>query len=986
MKTSHYWPPFLFVLGIALCSQSPTSSPASVIPERNTEAAALCKRAEQLSEAEQLDSALLCAGRAAALAENTKDWYTWGKAQTTLLEVRYGLGEYAEAAATFSSIEQKAHAAISADSAFWGDYYNAVGAIFNMLGNYEAAIRYGLLEIAFDEKSGDKKNLAIACNNIGNYYRGKGDFDRALEYIQSGLQVYLSGPTTAPDDLAWTYANLSKIWYRKKDFRQAVANAERGLSILEKRSPENYPLKIQLYLDLSNAYIEAKTYDKALDYLQKAMRVHEQHQVEEQIEITWHNLGYVYAMMGRYTEATVYLKKAIERYGPKHFSYGKACRHIGIVAQRQGDLRGALAWQQQALQVLTDSFPYQDIFANPAVQRVNSYLDFLFVLRDKGETLHQLAQKEQNQQLLEASLATYDVAMSLLDTMRAEYQEGSRQFWNREARPIVEGAIGVALEMNQRTGDAKYVEQAFRYAEKSKALLLAEALRESAAKQKAGIPDELLQKEKDLKIDIAFYKRQIFKEQQKTAADTSKILLWQKEMLDRRRAYEALLTELENSYPAYYQIKYSQPPLSITSVQQALSPKSGLIEYFSGDSATYVFYIDRNSASGVSLTIDAGFSNRLESFINNLRNREQVLEQGRSQDAIARYAIDAAALYKSLVAQVIPQVPEQFIIIPDGNLSYLPFELLLTQDADRTDNYANLPYLIQKTAVRYEYSASLALLSPPDKKPQSRFIGYAPGYTKGLPAVTRGEHSTCRDADAADFAALGNNQTEVSQITRLLGGKALLGDLATETHFKQHAAEPRVLHFAMHGFLNDCDPLYSGLVFSRPDVVAGGDANKGEQDSTVQGDDGFLHAYEIYNLPLNADLAVLSACNTGSGQLAKGEGVISLARAFKYAGCSNVLMSLWQADDQATAQIMQGFYQYLKEGKGKDAAIRQAKLDYLNTGNRNHPFFWGAFVLMGDDRPLEQPSNRIWYGLGVLLLAGIAFAYWRIKRLKQGAA
>lgn len=978
MKTSFRWPLLFSLLGIALCSQKHESTPLSAIPGRDAAAVAMREKADQLAGIEQYDSAIVYAQSAAILAEKAKDWHTWGKAQTDILSAHYNLGQYAEAASAFPSIEAQAHAVISPDSAFWGDYYNAAGAIFNMQGNYEAALRYGLLEIAFDEKSGDTRNLAVACNNVGNYYRGKGDFDRAQEYVQSGLQVCLSDSTTSPDDLAWTYANLSKIWYRKKDFQQAVANAERGLAILEQRAPNNNALKIQLYLDLSNAYIEAKTYDKALDYLQKAVRIHAQYQVDEQIEITWHNLGYVYAMKGRYNEATVYLNKAIERYGPKHFSFGKACRHMGMVAQRQDDLRGALAWQQKALQALTDSFPAQDILANPAVQRVNSYLDFLFALRDKGETLHRLANKEQNQQLLEASLATYDVAMGLLDTMRAEYQEGSRQFWNREARPIVEGAIGAAMEMNRRTNDAKYLGQAFRYAEKSKALLLAEALRESAAKQKAGIPEALLQKEKDLKIDIAFYKRQIFREQHKTAPDSSKILLWQKEMLDRHRAYESLLSDLEHLYPAYYQIKYSQPPLSIEAVQRTLPPNCGLLEYFSGDSFTYAFYLDRNSASGLSLQTEAGFGSRLENFINNLRNRDQVMEQGRNRDAIAAYASDAAGIYKNLVARVISKVPDQLIIIPDGNLSYLPFELLLTHDADKTDNYAGLPYLLQKTAVRYEYSASLALLPPAGKKPKSQFIGYAPGYTKGGPVTERGEQNTCRELDASDFAELGNNQAEVSQITGLLGGQALLGDKATEAHFKQHAAEARILHFAMHGFLNDCDPLYSGLVFCRPDeMVAGG------QDPALQGEDGFLHAYEIYNLSLNADLAVLSACNTGRGQLAKGEGVISLARAFKYAGCSNVMMSLWQADDQATAQIMQGFYQYLKEGKGKDASIRQAKLDYLNAANRNHPFFWGAFVLVGDDRPIEQPSNRIVYGIGALLLAGIALAFWRIKKGKK---
>ncbi len=989
MKTTFNWPPFLLLLGIALCSQSPNTSPVKKVSGLNTEAVNSCKKAGLFSEAGAYDSALVYARGAADLAEKAKDWYTWGKAQAIILENSYATGQYAETAATFPALEQKAQAVLPADSSFWGSYYNAAGAIFNMLGNYESALKYGLQEIAFYEKTGSRTDLAIASNNVGSYYRGRGDFDRALEYTQLSLRLYLSNPQTDPSDLAWTYGNLSKIWYRKKDFAQSVAYARKALDILEKHFPGKNPLQyIQTYNDLANAYAETKAYDKALAYYQKALQTFERNGLEDQIDITWFNVAYVYEKMERFGEAAAYLKRAIEHYGPGHPYYAKACWHMGLVARRQGDLQGSLNWHQQALHALADSFPSGDALANPAIKHVNAYADFMYCLSEKAETLRLLAQKESSPAFLEASLATLDIAASVLDSMRSDYQEGSQQFWNREARPIMESAVDLALQLHQNTGNAGYLEQAFRYTEKSKALLLAEALRESADKQQAGIPDTLLGREKQLKIDIAFYKKLVFQEQQKNKVDTSRVLLWQSEILQRRRAYDALLSKLQRDYPEYYQIKYRHPAITLAGTQQALPAGTGLLEYFQGDRGTYVFYIDRTRALGLRLPTDSLFAGALNRLLDGLRDRDRVAEQGRSAAAVAAYAEDAAAVYRTLVAPVGEKIPEKLIIIPDGRLAYLPFELLLTRDAGVTNSalaYTRLPYLLRQTAVRYEYSAGLALQTPPQRHPGRFFAGYAPAYGSDWPAATtRDGRSDCRGVQASDFARLDNNQAEVIQIAHLVGGQAFIAESATEEQFRRHAQEPRVIHLATHGFLNDCDPLYSGLVFSpQPGGGASSVRDAGKEDSVAEDRDGFLHAYEIYNLRLNAELAVLSACNTGRGQLAKGEGVISLARAFKYAGCTNVLMSLWQADDQATAQIMQGFYRYLQHGLGKDAAIRQAKLDYLDRNARSHPFFWGAFVLIGDDRPLKQSSNRLWYALVFALLAGLGFAYWKVRRGKE---
>lgn len=203
----------------------------------------------------------------------------------------------------------------------------------------------------------------------------------------------------------------------------------------------------------------------------------------------------------------------------------------------------------------------------------------------------------------------------------------------------------------------------------------------------------------------------------------------------------------------------------------------------------------------------------------------------------------------------------------------------------------------------------------------------------------------------------------------------------------------------MHGFTNEENPLYSGLVFSVGDNSSPnlGDVNlRGMGENTTDGataisentsTDGFLHVFEIFGMKLNAELAVLSACKTGLGKQFRGEGIMSLARAFRAAGCPNVVMSLWEANDQSTRQIMERFYFHLKAGKPKDEALYLAKHDYLSSAaaDRINPVFWSTFVLIGDATPVFSPDYTIWfYFLGGILILGVMCLAIFLYRRKPG--
>ena len=187
-------------------------------------------------------------------------------------------------------------------------------------------------------------------------------------------------------------------------------------------------------------------------------------------------------------------------------------------------------------------------------------------------------------------------------------------------------------------------------------------------------------------------------------------------------------------------------------------------------------------------------------------------------------------------------------------------------------------------------------------------------------------------------------------------------DSTNEAYFKQVAGDYKVIHLAMHGILNQRYPILSSLAFT--------------EDGSAE-EDNFLQAYEISHLDLNAELVVLSACETGSGKFEQGEGVLSLARSFMFAGVPALVVSLWQVNDYSTALIMERFYKELANGADKAVALRTAKLSYLSNseGIMGHPTFWSAFIQLGDSKRVYLVSKGTWtpwfIGGGLLLVFGL---------------
>lgn len=356
------------------------------------------------------------------------------------------------------------------------------------------------------------------------------------------------------------------------------------------------------------------------------------------------------------------------------------------------------------------------------------------------------------------------------------------------------------------------------------------------------------------------------------------------------------------------------------------------------------------------------FSNTIQVFLESLRNRN-----------FDTYTTSAYTLYKQFLKpamedeKYIPKSSRHLIIIPDGVMGYIPFETLIQTPPSAGQGYKDLDYLLKDRLISYHYSASLLSFQIPkyNQASQKSFIGFAPDYgnENNSPLALNAQ---AREV-TSKLASLDHTKNEVNTIANLMKGDVRTGQDASEYNFKKLSGNYTILHLAAHSFVEDEEPLLSKLFF---------DASK----DTV--DDGLLHTYELYNMQLNADLACLSACNTGIGKLYQAEGIMSLGRGFAYAGVPNLLISLWSVPDRSTKDLMTNFYTSLQGTKDYAEALRMAKLQYLqeNDNITAAPYYWSGFIFIGHAHG-DKKNLPVWTIITVSILSVtiIAFVVYRMR-------
>ncbi len=849
------------------------------------------------------------------------------------------------------------------------------------LGLYRQAIE-SLQELNQETQNlQDLRILELNYYNLGDYYLKTGDYASGERYLLKALSIAQKEEYQDNYAILRIFNRLGTAAYLQGDHDKAE---NYFLAILDHQQVEPFFL-ISVYQNLTQIYIQRKQWEKAEKFLKQEGHLLNTSQGWDSGYIQF-SMGIITIGKGDFDKGIKLAQKGIEWkkdfFGKKNPRVIQNYIDLGMCLEGIGKLKEALSLYQEALQILGKNYSPENILETPSSFESEDYFLIIRILQRKATTLHQMAEQK-NLPFLKAAFHTATTAQSYVDSLRFSRQSEENRYKLSHSLKRINQLMGkIVHELEDDPEAGQFARKLYLHCQRTKSALLQQSIGANASLLLAGLPDSLKIKEQALRYALIKQKALLDEEN-----DPEKSNALKAEIADLKLKADRFSQTIKETFPGYYELQYHPIYLKVEEVQNQLLSDQALIEYFVGDSSIYIFLLSSQQFQYIQQPITETFRNNLHTLHRQFHEHSHtLLSDQQKQERYKSFTRAAYQLYGTLLEPFLELAnPGQLIIIPDGKLGYLPFHLLLKEPASREQmqrqDYRSLSYLFKHYPIQLEYSAALLFredLKNLQSKPETSYSGFAPVYEgKALTTNRMIDSLSLRqlypEVARSGLVGLTFNRPEVERAAaHFPGSKIFTAESATESNFKQYGPEANILHLAMHGLTNDENPLFSQLVFTQ---------------STTEGkEDGFLHAYELYNTRLKAELAVLSACNTGSGALADGEGILSLARAFKYAGCPNIAMSLWKADDEVTSQIMEVFFAQLKEGKGKSESLRLAQINYLQNeapANKTHPYYWAPFVMIGDDEPLRSVRKGWpWWGwVGLIIGAGlIGWGVWRRRR------
>jgi CHAT domain-containing protein/tetratricopeptide (TPR) repeat protein len=879
------------------------------------------------------------------------------------------------------------------------------GIIFAALDNHDSAKYYFEKSLKLKEiiHTFNDPSLATSFMNYSRFLLINGELAEALSYITKAERIYLSSLAEDHPDLALLYLNKASVLILLNRFEEALTYLEVSYQIKKNQLNPADPTLIKLYNNLgvvyenlgnykeairfhkaslvgnidpeqkvrslrwlASCYTNLENINKADEYYKLAIKEAEDGLGKNngQTAATYHRYGSFLAANENLSQGISYLNKAlhvyIDLFGSKNRDVSNVLTSIGLLYENMGDHQTALQYYQDALISFLSFFEEKDYYQNPDLDKIEPDLNIFNALYNKSFSFYNMYKMKSNDVVdLKASFETIELTVELYQNIATGLDsENSRLLLTSRVNEIYNLAVKVTAELYSLKGDHAYLNLAFIFSEKSKASVLLSLIRETEATKIGNIPEPLRVKEIETKSEIAHYRNLIFEEKQKSEPNSTRIGQWQTTLNNKRLVYDSIISMLKKDHPEYYNLKYNFDVVSIQEIQKRLHQDAVFIEYKLVDSVLYSFIIKKDDARLMMVSFEEGLVADVEHYISLMNSFPDVTN-------VHKNSLEFAALGKRLFDKLFPFTlfpQSELIIIPDDILGYLSFDALVTDyPLSGPCDFRKIQYLIQRHPISYGYSATLLFNDNNLQSRKKRLLAMAPVYPDLRANTGFGDTAILHLKKL--LTPLKYTLLEVESISKNFRGRSMTGTEATESNFKARASGYDILHFAMHTLIDDENPFASKLVFSL-------------EGDTI--DDGFLNTYEIYNLNLTAELAVLSACQTGVGKLNKGEGIMSMARGFFYAGVPGIVMTLWAIEDISSAEIVASFYSYLKSGLKKDHALRNAKLDYLSNANQlqAHPYFWAAYVQIGNNDPLSAgKTNFLFYGipLFILIISGVLF-------------
>jgi len=774
------------------------------------------------------------------------------------------------------------------------------------------------------------------------------DLDSAVYYFKKA--EWVNSKYAALDESERLFNKFGALYYETGDYNKSIIYFGKALSLVQGKKPVNVFFEINYKNNIATALMKLGKYKSALDIFEELLKYPQPDDAlfyntgntyfeERNFERALHwvrkirdmdfekftSLTKIFIRLQQYDSARFYLDQAKSLY--EHHKGSSSKITYGIILKYSGDLKSAsgkpieaLTDYQSALIHLNPAFQDEAISANPKSFSGLQNFSFLFeTLVAKATTLNSINKSDPRGRWQEQSIDAFASALSLAKHIEKTYfSDDARLFLKTKVSPATQDAVDIAIQLYNKTKNERYVKIAFGFAEDNKATVLQAGLRNLELGAIPGLPARLTGDEKKYRIQLA--KLEIRAARVKDSVSLASIT---GEIHNIEISLASVQDKLDEN-PLYHELKFAGATADMDSIREKLKDgDEAILSYYYTKYKLICFYITKEGSGFSAIPLN----NKIFTNISALRN-ELTDPIAASSKSLRNAGI---GLCEDLILPVLEYIKnkKRLVIIPYNEINYIPFEMITLKDGSM---------LLKRFAISYNYAASFLTGRVANEKIKYDVLAMAP-FSSANPNLILPE--------------LPSSMNEISS----LPGIKFFGKDASKNQFETLCNQFPVIHLATHAVANDINLLGSYIEFY---------GLKTDSEATHR-----LYEKEIYTLDLkSARLVILSACETGNGLLVNGEGVISLSRAFSYAGCKTVVTSLWKADEISTAFITKRLHHYLQDGLDVDEALQRAKLDYLDnheiSQRYKNPAFWANLVLIGDfHQVVASPAHWIYWVFGM---------------------
>ncbi len=811
------------------------------------------------------------------------------------------------------------------------DVYSHIGTVFGKKNRFYKAKEYLLKSDKVYNLQRDTSQIAkyqTIGMGLGNVYGSLAQFEKALPYF---LKSYNMLKNDSWQREAYLLNNLGQCYNGIGNSEKARSYYQKGLELIKGKLPPNHFLVLRGYQGLARTYRYDKEYQKSIDLHLTNIKALQAKPKENAYELAQENnfIAMSYYDMGMFDKALPYLHKSLTISATLERE-----DKLRIQPQSLLDLHGiklkrndpdAINPLNELLTLLTGT----STLDLQSVINLDEYSESL-VLADCIITIghYYLSKGEINKADL-----IFENMLTAFKQIRPQLDEGDWARWKGVNFSLYEGSL-LAKIQSKHLDPTLVNQQIINILEFAKTDELLLDIRRGAIEELAEIPSNLIADERDLKTRIDLIKNNAPTEVDPKIAD---------QLSKLESKYADLRKYIAEKSPRYNELKYEYGLTNFTTINDYLSQQNAAaLIGFLGDKNLIYFLINNGTIDHHIIHLDTvEVLDKMDSGVDPyalLPNNEQ-----------AKTALKIPQILIDKMANV-----EQLIVCPDNQFNYLPIETIFASDLSKAPNISYAPslsFLVNQKQTGNNVAVNL----------------FAPTYDK---SATFDEAPMYASLVREGLLELPGAQDEVLEIKEIIGGTVLNKNTCSKSSFLDNAPNSKVLHLAMHSVMNENSPLFSSLNF-------------GSDEREI------LPLHEIYNINIPAELVVLSACNTGVGQVRKGKSIKSIASAFNYAGAQSVIMSLWKVPDASTKYIMVEFYKNLKAGMRKDKALKMAKYTYLNDesipSSAKSPKHWAGFIATGN-MDAVQFANKFsskWMGLGIISL--VLMLYLLMRRAKSSS-